>query len=66
MNLRALEHDGGFLIRTASEGVPPGVGCRLSPLGESLMAEIGRVMDWVRANRTAIEKARAAFNAEPA
>jgi DNA-binding HxlR family transcriptional regulator len=62
LKLRALERD-GFVIRSVTGDVPPHVDYRLSDQGVALLAEAERLLDWIKARRTAIEAARASFDA---
>ncbi|MEZ5897634.1 MAG: helix-turn-helix domain-containing protein [Parvularculaceae bacterium] len=55
--LRALERD-GFVIRSATNDIPPRVDYALSPLGAELVERIHGFIDWIRRNRNQIECAR--------
>ncbi|MEY4761828.1 MAG: hypothetical protein RLZZ200_1684 [Pseudomonadota bacterium] len=58
LKLRALARN-GFVMREATEDVPPRVSYMLTPLGLGLMAEARRLIDWVAAHRAEIDAARA-------
>ncbi len=58
LQMRALEHD-GLVTRTVIPTNPISVDYALSPLGESLLVEVDRVMDWVRAHLDDFAAARA-------
>jgi DNA-binding HxlR family transcriptional regulator len=60
LKLRALERD-GIVLRHATADMPPKVSYTLSPLGESLVVETERLIEWVHANRAEIDAARKAF-----
>lgn len=60
LKLRALERN-GFVLRRATEDVPPRVEYRLSPTGGGLMDQAQRLFDWIRAHKLAIQQAREAF-----
>lgn len=59
--LRALERD-GFVLREASEDIPPKVTYALSPLGLQLVDELRRMTGWLNARRREIEAARERFD----
>lgn len=61
LKLRQLECD-GFVLRSVSADVPPKVSYRLSSLGESLVGEARRLIDWVIAHSGEISAARDRFN----
>ena len=65
MKLRSLERD-GFVLRRATDHVPPRVSYALSPLGEELAREGRRMIDWVNTRSPAIEAARQTFDARDA
>ncbi|WP_414705091.1 winged helix-turn-helix transcriptional regulator [Pseudolabrys sp.] len=66
LTLRALERD-GLVTRTVFPTVPPRVDYELTRLGRSLLEPVNGLSAWARANRTAMEAARARFDAnEPA
>lgn len=56
--LRSMEAD-GLITRKVFAEVPPRVEYALTPLGDSLRAPIGSVIDWAEANVTAVMQARA-------
>jgi DNA-binding HxlR family transcriptional regulator len=62
--LRQMEAD-GLVERTVYAVVPPRVEYELTPMGHSLGEAFCSVWLWAEANRTAIERSRAAFNARP-
>jgi DNA-binding HxlR family transcriptional regulator len=67
--LRSLERD-GFVTRTVFPTVPPRVDYELTALGKDLLAPVGGLADWARANQARVDKARENFdgrnNAAPA
>lgn len=60
--LRHMERD-GLLTRTVHPVVPPRVEYELTPLGVGLAAAFCGVWEWADAHLTAVEQARAAFDA---
>lgn len=62
LKLRNLERD-GFVLRTATDHVPPRVSYSLTPLGRELAAQARHLIDWVNAQSEAIRIARAGFDA---
>ena len=62
LKLRALERD-GFVLRRASDEVPPRVDYRLTDRGHLLLQHARRLLDWVKTERDSIEAARASFDA---
>jgi DNA-binding HxlR family transcriptional regulator len=60
LKLRALEAD-GFVSRQVTTDVPPKVSYALTPLGQELVAQLQRMIDWLDAHRAVIHAARAAF-----
>ena len=60
--VRAMERD-GLLTRTVHPVVPPRVDYKLTDLGHSLGEAFCGVWQWAEANLTAIDAARAAFDA---
>ncbi len=60
LRLRALERD-GFVQRQVEDLVPPRVFYDLTPMGQDLVVELGRLLDWIEAHRTQILAARARF-----
>lgn len=63
ITLRGLERD-GLVKRTAYATIPPKVEYELTKLGRSLIGPLRTLSDWVVRNRSAIEKARAQFEAQ--
>ncbi len=61
VTLRHLEQD-GILIRTVYPTIPPRVEYELSERGRSLKCALAPIGEWVLANRSAIETARAQFH----
>lgn len=61
LKLRALERD-GFVVRSATEDVPPHVDYRLSDEGAALLGEAERLLEWIKSRRDAINAARATFD----
>lgn len=61
LKLRTLERD-GFVVRLATNDVPPKVSYRLSPLGLQLALEVRRMVDWINTQKEAIFAARAAHD----
>lgn len=61
LRLRSLERD-GLIGRTITPTVPPRVDYAITPLGEGLLTEVERLMDWVRAHNAAIRAARVKFD----
>lgn len=62
VTLRGLERD-GIVTRTVHASVPPRVDYQLTPLGETLLATIGRLVAWADAHIGEIEAARADYDA---
>jgi DNA-binding HxlR family transcriptional regulator len=62
LRLRALERD-GLLRRQLLATQPPGVEYALSEMGAGLMQQIDSLMDWIRSNRSAIDRCRAQYEA---
>jgi len=63
-SLRDLERD-GLLTRQVFPTKPPSVEYRLSPLGQSMLAPLGVMIDWAKQAHPAIRRAREAFDATP-
>lgn len=61
LTLRGLERD-GLVKRTVFATVPPRVDYELTKLGHSLKPPLETLAEWARINRTAIERARKAFD----
>lgn len=62
LTLRALERD-GIVTRTVFPTIPPRVDYELTPLGRSLLARLGALVNWVRENRSSLEAAWRRFDA---
>jgi DNA-binding HxlR family transcriptional regulator len=60
--LRKLERD-GFVSRKVYAAVPPKVEYQLCPLGKSLAAELGPLVDWANKNHDKVREARKAYKA---
>lgn len=60
--LRKLERD-GFVNRKVYPTVPPKVEYRLLPLGESLAAQLGPLVEWANQNHDAVRQARKIYRA---
>jgi DNA-binding HxlR family transcriptional regulator len=58
LKLRALERD-GFVLRTATEDVPPKVSYSLSPMGEALATRAKELIGWINTHNADIKRARA-------
>lgn len=65
VTLRGLERD-GLVTRTVHAAVPPRVDYALTPLGETLLAAIGLLIDWADAHLPEVEDARAAYDGQSA
>lgn len=63
LKLRALERD-GFVLRDATDDVPPKVSYSLSPLGRKLVAELRGTIGWLVAHRHEITAARQRYSEE--
>jgi len=61
LKLRALERD-GFVSRHATNDVPSKVTYALTQLGQGLVGELRRTLDWLNQNRPEIVNARTAFS----
>ncbi|HBK45210.1 MAG TPA: transcriptional regulator [Xanthomonadaceae bacterium] len=64
-SLRDLERD-GLLTRHVFPTKPPSVEYRLSPLGVSMLAPLGALVDWAARAHPAIQQARQAYDAAEA
>ncbi len=60
--LRDLEEN-GFVSRTVTPSKPPQVEYALTALGHDLLIPVQTLADWVLANSTRIDAARAAYDA---
>jgi DNA-binding HxlR family transcriptional regulator len=65
LTLRGLERD-GLISRTVFPEIPPHVEYELTRLGKTLLEPIQGLAEWADRNRTAIQDARAKFDAKPA
>ncbi len=65
VTLRGLERD-GIVTRTVHAAVPPRVDYELTPLGETLRATIGQLVDWADAHLDEIAAAQAAYDTRSA
>ncbi len=63
LKLRALERD-GFVRRDATEDVPPKVTYSLTAMGQDLVVELRRTIEWLNQRRPAVLAAREAFDRE--
>ena len=61
LKLRTLERD-GFVLRAASNDVPPRVSYRLSPLGLALHGQTAELIGWIEGQAGIITAARAGFD----
>lgn len=62
LTLRGLERD-GLVTRTVSPIIPPRVDYELTELGRTLLEPVAVLIYWANSNRSAIEAARAHFDA---
>lgn len=62
LTLRGLERD-GLVTRTVTPTIPPRVDYALTDLGRSLWPPLSALGEWARANRAAIDSARARYDA---
>ncbi|MDN3262038.1 helix-turn-helix domain-containing protein [Streptomyces sp. CSDS2] len=62
LNLRRLERD-GLLVRTVYPTVPPRVEYDLTPMARELYTSLTGLVDWAERHRSAIARARAAYDA---
>jgi DNA-binding HxlR family transcriptional regulator len=62
VTLRKLERD-GYLNRTVTPSIPPRVDYALTPLGTSLVTQLGPLAKWALDHRDPIAKARAIYDA---
>lgn len=63
--LRRLQED-GFVSRKVYPTIPPQVDYSLTPLGQSLMEQIGNLASWAATHHDHVRKARAVYKAENA
>lgn len=61
LKLKALERD-GFLLRNATQDVPPKVDYRLSARGRALLDHAYAMLEWIRSERLAIGRSRDDFD----
>ncbi|MFJ8086511.1 winged helix-turn-helix transcriptional regulator [Streptomyces sp. NPDC096205] len=61
--LRSLERD-GLVIRTVTPGTPPRVDYELTPVGQTLSAEVGSLIAWSERHREYISVSRRTFDAQ--
>lgn len=64
-SLRDLERD-GLLTRHVFPTKPPSVEYRLSPLGQSMLAPLGALVQWAAQAHPAIQQARQVYDAAEA
>jgi DNA-binding HxlR family transcriptional regulator len=64
LTLRRLERD-GLVHRTVHPVVPPRVDYDLTPLGETLLDAVAPLVDWTRAHRAEIARARDDYDSRP-
>lgn len=62
VTLRSLERD-GILTRTVHNVMPPHVSYELTPMGKTLRAAAAPLLEWSVAHLTAIDTARAEYDA---
>lgn len=60
--LRKLERD-GYVLRTVTPTIPPRVDYGLTDLGRSLTDQLAPLAAWATANRAAVARARAEYDA---
>ena len=65
VTLRGLERD-GIVTRTIHPVIPPRVDYALTPMGQTLLDTIGRLVTWTDSHLPEIEAARAAYDAKHA
>jgi DNA-binding HxlR family transcriptional regulator len=63
LTLRGLERD-GLVTRTVFPSIPPRVDYELTELGRTLLEPVAVLINWVDRSRSAIEDARARFDAD--
>jgi DNA-binding HxlR family transcriptional regulator len=61
LTVRGLERD-GLIERTVTPSIPPRVDYALTELGRSLLTPVSALAEWASENRTAVERARVAFD----
>jgi DNA-binding HxlR family transcriptional regulator len=62
LTLKGLERD-GLVTRTVTPTIPPRVDYQLTRLGTTLLVPVGALFEWATTHRTAIDAARARFDA---
>jgi DNA-binding HxlR family transcriptional regulator len=60
VTLRSLERD-GIVVRTVHAVMPPNIGYRLTPLGETLWTATIPLVDWATAHLTEVREAQSRF-----
>jgi DNA-binding HxlR family transcriptional regulator len=63
LTVRGLERD-GLLTRTVTPSIPPRVDYALTELGRSLLEPVNALGTWAVENRTTVDAARQAFDAD--
>ena len=63
VTLRKLERD-GYLTRAVTPSIPPRVDYALTPLGMSLVKQLGPLAKWALDHRDPIARSRALYDAE--
>jgi len=63
VTLRGLERD-GIVTRTIHPVIPPRVDYALTPMGQTLLDTIGRLVTWTDSHLPEVEAARAAYDAK--
>jgi DNA-binding HxlR family transcriptional regulator len=63
VTLRGLERD-GIVTRTIHPVIPPRVDYALTPMGRTLLATIGQLVNWTDSHLPEIEAARAEYDAK--
>jgi DNA-binding HxlR family transcriptional regulator len=63
VTLRGLERD-GIVTRTIHPVIPPRVEYTLTPMGQTLLDSIGRLVSWADSHLPEIDAARAAYDAK--
>ena len=63
VTLRGLERD-GIVTRTIHPVIPPRVDYALTPMGQTLLDTIGRLVTWADSHLPEIDTARAAYDAK--
>ncbi|MEV8533603.1 helix-turn-helix domain-containing protein [Streptomyces sp. NPDC051211] len=63
LTLRSLERD-GLVIRTVTPSTPPRVDYALTPVGQTLSAEVSSLISWSERHREYIGRSRDRYDAE--